>query len=56
MKRTIEIDLPSGYELDINVDRHKLPGHDSVLAIYGLTDDKGEVHISTVAFVVVRPE
>jgi hypothetical protein len=55
MKRQIEIDLPDGYELDINVDRHKLAGYDSVLVVYGLTDDVGEVHISSSAFVVRPP-
>ena len=56
MKKSIEVDLPDGYELEINVDLHRLSGYDSVLAVFGLTDDSGGVHMSTVAFVVQRLE
>ena len=54
MKRQIEIDLPDGYALDISVDLHKLPEYDSVLVVYGMTDNVGELHITSAAF-VVRP-
>jgi len=52
MERQITVDLPNGYELEINVDLHKLSGYDSVLVVYGLRDDAGEMHMSTAAFIV----